>query len=61
MTQTLEVSTQPISAVEYFKAKLAYENALVDQRGSATDQLGALGQFWAASAYSQTAIMLARN
>jgi len=43
------------------QAKLAYQNALVDRDGSLSDKLDALAQFWASSAYSQTAVMLARN
>ena len=43
------------------QAKLAYQNALVDKDGTLTDKIDALAQFWASSAYSQTAVMLARN
>ncbi len=43
------------------QAKLAYQNALADQDGTLTDKIDALAQFWASSAYSQTAVMLARN
>jgi hypothetical protein len=43
------------------QAKLAYENAAVDRAGALDDQLDALSQFWASSAYSQLAVMLARN
>lgn len=43
------------------QAKLAYQNALVDRAGTLSDQLDALSQFWASSAYSQLAVMLARN
>ncbi len=43
------------------QAKLAYQNALVDRDGTLSDKLDALAQFWASSAYSQTAVMLARN
>lgn len=43
------------------QAKLAYQNALVDRDGTLSDRLDALAQFWASSAYSQTAVMLARN
>ena len=54
-TTTLENLRIPV------QAKLAYQNALVDREGSPSDQLDALAQFWAASAYAQTAVMLARN
>ena len=37
------------------------QNALVDKDGELSDKLDALAQFWASSAYSQTAVMLARN
>jgi hypothetical protein len=43
------------------QAKLAYQNATVDRAGTLGDQLDALSQFWASSAYSQLAVMLARN
>ncbi len=43
------------------QAKLAYQNGIVDRDGTLSDKLDALGQFWAASAYSQSAVMLARN
>jgi len=43
------------------QAKLAYQNAIVDKDGELSDKLDALAQFWASSAYSQTAVMLARN
>jgi hypothetical protein len=43
------------------QAKLAYQNATVDRGGTLGEQLDALSQFWAASAYSQLAVMLARN
>jgi uncharacterized protein len=43
------------------QAKLAYQNATVERDGSLGDKLGALSQYWASSAYSQTAVMLARN
>jgi hypothetical protein len=43
------------------QAKLAYENATVDRAGTLGDQLDALSQFWASSAYSQLAVMLARS
>lgn len=43
------------------QAKLAYQNALIEREGTLSDRLDALAQFWAASAYSQTAVMLARN
>jgi hypothetical protein len=43
------------------QAKLAYQNGLVDRDGTLSDKLDALAQFWASSAYSQSAVMLARN
>jgi len=43
------------------QAKLAYQLATVDEAGSLDDQISALAQLWAASAFSQTAVMLARN
>jgi uncharacterized protein len=43
------------------QAKLAYQLASVERDGSLAEKLDALAQFWAASAYSQTAVMLARN
>ena len=43
------------------QAKLAYQNATVDRAGTLGDQIDALSQFWASSAYSQLAVMLARN
>lgn len=43
------------------QAKLAYQNAMVDRDGTLDDQIDALSQFWASSAYSQLAVMLARN
>jgi uncharacterized protein len=43
------------------QAKLAYELATVEKDGSVSEKLDALGQYWASSAFSQTAVMLARN
>ncbi|HSD86022.1 MAG TPA: hypothetical protein VLB44_00855, partial [Kofleriaceae bacterium] len=43
------------------QAKLAYELAMVERDGSTADKLEALSQYWASSAFSQTAVMLARN
>ena len=43
------------------QAKLAYQLASVERDGSLDDKLDALAQFWTASAFSQTAVMLARN
>ncbi|MBV8759630.1 MAG: hypothetical protein JO257_20240 [Deltaproteobacteria bacterium] len=43
------------------QAKLAYQLATVERDGDLGDKLDALGEFWASSAFSQTAVMLARN
>ncbi len=43
------------------QAKLAYQLAATQRDGDMQDQLEALAGFWASSAYSQTAVMLARN
>jgi len=43
------------------QAKLAYQLAMVERDGDLGDKLDALGEFWAASGFSQTAVMLARN
>ena len=43
------------------QAKLAYQLATVLRGGSLADKVDALAQFWTASAFSQTAVMLARN
>jgi hypothetical protein len=43
------------------QAKLAYQLATVERDGTLADQVDALAQFWTASAFSQTAVMLARN
>ncbi|MDB4954152.1 MAG: peptidase lon domain protein [Myxococcales bacterium] len=43
------------------QAKLAYQLASVEREGELTDKIDALSEFWAASAFSQTAVMLARN
>jgi hypothetical protein len=43
------------------EAKLAYQLATVDREGTIADKLNALSGFWQSSAYSQTAVMLARN
>ena len=43
------------------QALLAYAIARAAQTGTLTDKLDALAQFWTATAFSQTAVMLARN
>ncbi len=43
------------------RAKLAYELALVERGGDVNDRLDALGELWAATVMSQTAVMMARN
>ena len=43
------------------QAKLAYQLATVERDGDLGDKLDALSEFWASSAFSQTAVMLARN
>lgn len=43
------------------QAKLAYQLATVERDGTLDDKLDALGQFWTSSAFSQAAVMLARN
>ncbi len=43
------------------QAKLAYQLATVERAGDLTDKIDALSEFWASSAFSQTAVMLARN
>jgi len=43
------------------QAKLAYQLASVERAGDLTDKIDALSEFWASSAFSQTAVMLARN
>ncbi len=43
------------------QAKLAYQLAIVRRDGDLGDKLDALTSFWEASAFSQTAVMLARN
>ncbi|MDB4961391.1 MAG: peptidase lon domain protein [Myxococcales bacterium] len=43
------------------QAKLAYQQATIAREGDIADKLDALSQFWLSSAYSQTAVMLARN
>jgi hypothetical protein len=43
------------------QAKLAYQLAVAERNGDLADQLDALAEFWAASAFSETAVMLARN
>ncbi len=43
------------------QAKLAYQLAMVERDGDLGDKLDALGEFWTASAFSQAAVMLARN
>ena len=43
------------------QAKLSYQLATVERGGDLADKLDALSEFWASSAFSQTAVMLARN
>ena len=43
------------------QAKLAYQLAAVERDGDFSDRVDALSQFWVSSAFSQTAMMLARN
>ncbi|MEO8552466.1 MAG: S16 family serine protease [Kofleriaceae bacterium] len=43
------------------QAKLAYQIAALEKDGDLTEKVDALGEFWASSAFSQTAVMLARN
>ncbi len=43
------------------QARLAYQNAADARNGSRDDQLAALAQFWASSAYSELAVMLTRD
>jgi uncharacterized protein len=43
------------------QAKLAYQLAQVERDGDLGDKLDALSEYWAATAFSQTAVMLARN
>jgi uncharacterized protein len=43
------------------QARIAYQNARVLREGDLADKLAALEAFWQSSAYSQTAVMLARN
>jgi hypothetical protein len=43
------------------QAKLAYQLAVAERNGDLADQLDALAEFWAASAFSETAVTLARN
>ncbi|MBA3464418.1 MAG: hypothetical protein H0T46_30990 [Deltaproteobacteria bacterium] len=43
------------------QAKLAYQLASVEREGDLGDKLSALASYWQASAFSQTAVMLARN
>jgi hypothetical protein len=43
------------------QAKLVYQQASVKRGGDVSDKLDALTLYWMASAYSQTAVMLARN
>lgn len=43
------------------QARIAYQNARILREGDLHDKLTALETFWQASAYSQTAVMLARN
>ena len=43
------------------QAKLAYQIASVQRDGDVNDKLEALAAYWSSSAFSQTAVMLARN
>jgi len=43
------------------QAKLAYQLAVVERDGDLDERIDALSEFWASSAFSQTAVMLARN
>jgi len=43
------------------QAKLVYQMASVKREGDVSDKLDALTAYWMSSAYSQTAVMLARN
>jgi hypothetical protein len=43
------------------QAKLAYQMAVVERDGDLDERVDALSQFWVSSAFSQTAMMLARN
>ena len=43
------------------QAELAYQVAMIERDGDLGEKVDALGEFWAASAFSQTAVMLARN
>lgn len=43
------------------QARIAYQLAMAERGGTLDDRLDALAQFWSASAWSQTAVMLARN
>lgn len=43
------------------QARLAYQLASVESKGTVAEKLDALAQFWSSSAFSQTAVMLARN
>ncbi len=43
------------------QARIRYQQARVLREGDLADKLAALEGFWAASAYAQTAVMLARN
>lgn len=43
------------------QAKLAYQLAAVQREGDITDKISALAGYWQSSAFSQTAVMLARN
>ena len=43
------------------QAKLAYQLAAVQREGDMSEKLEALASFWQSSAYSQTAVALARN
>lgn len=43
------------------QSKLAYQQASISREGDMADKIDALSQYWSSSAYSQMAVMLARN
>ncbi len=43
------------------QAKIAYQHATAQRAGDRVDQQDALASYWAATAYSQAAVMMARN
>ena len=58
---TLRVFGEEPWANPSVQARLAYELASVEIDGTVAEKLDALAQFWTSSAFSQTAVMLARN